>query len=172
VAKYPVKLIVAITFSESEGFTSGLEHLLDNFGEIDQRSEEFIFNHTDYYREEMGPDLRKQFFSFRELIEREQLIDIKQKTMEIEASFSVNEKRRVNIDPSYLELAKLVVASSKNYAHRIFLGKGVYGDVQMMFKKGCFVFNEWTYPDYRSTEVVSFMEQIRANYYSQLKSLS
>jgi len=165
------KLIIAVTFSDKEAFQSGLAQLKAKFGEIDYHSAQFTFDYTDYYSEEMGANLQKQFFSFRELIGREQLIDIKHESMKIESMFSLNAKRQVNIDPGYLELAKLVVASTKNYAHRIFLARGIYGDVQLMFKGGRFVFNEWTYFDYRSREVIEFMENVRAIYYKQLKVL-
>lgn len=166
-----VKLIVAVTFSDERALQSGLAHLQAAFGEIDHRCAPFVFDHSDYYREEMGEELHKQFFSFTELIEREQLIDIKQESIKTEHMFSQNHQRRINIDPGYLELAKLVVASTKNYTHRIFLGNGIYGDVQLMYKGGCFVFNEWTYPDYRSRSVLAFMEKVRSVYYDQLKAM-
>ncbi|RMF60795.1 MAG: DUF4416 family protein [Calditrichaeota bacterium] len=164
-----VKYIVAITFREAPVLTQVQKGLAEEFGTMDVKSPAFVFDHTRYYEKEMGCNLSKQFVSFTQLFPREALVSWKRKTMEIEARFSKNGRRQANIDPAYMELAKLVVASSKNFDHRIYLGDGVYGDVQLRFRGGRFVANEWTYPDYRSEVALDFFHQVRTIYQTQLK---
>ncbi len=79
-------------------------------------------------------------------------------------------KRKINVDTSYLELAKLVVASTKNFAHRIYLGQGIYGDLQLRFSKNEFIPNEWTFPDYKSESSIQFFKNVRTTYFAQLKN--
>lgn len=165
----PVKFLTAVTYSHNEILQLSINDLKKDFGEIDLESTPFAFNHTNYYEKEMGARLSKQFFSFKELSHEEQLIPWKLLALEIEKKYSIEGKRQVNIDPAYLELAKLVVASTKNFNHRIFLGKRIYGDVQLMYRKNEFVFNEWTYPDYKSQPVIHFLEKVRIIYFDQLK---
>ncbi|MCH7754248.1 DUF4416 family protein [candidate division KSB1 bacterium] len=64
--------------------------------------------------------------------------------------------------------AKLVVASAKNFAHRIYLGRGIYGDLQLRYCQGAFVENECPYPDYKSEPILQFLEKTRKTYFNQL----
>jgi len=165
-----VKFITAITFALQEISTDAVDILAAQFGDLESQSVVYDFNHSDYYESEMGPNLQKQFFSFNELMQMDQLIKRKRFAIAVENQFSINGKRRVNIDPAYLELSKLVVATTKNYGHRIYLGQGIYGDVQLRFRNGEFVANEWTYPDYNSLPVISFLTQARDVYFRQLRA--
>ena len=129
-----VKLIAAVTFMNNDEYRE-TKHLLENhFGTIDSESEIFDFIHTDYYEEEMGKDLKKVFLSFRQLINPDDLTAIKIKTNTIENSFLREGKRKVNVDPGYLSGAKLILATTKNYAHRIYLKDGIYGDLHLFYK--------------------------------------
>jgi len=168
----PVKFLTAITYNNEELLRSSINELEKAQGEIDLKSASFKFNYTRYYEKEMGAGLEKQFFSFKSLGSPEQLIDRKRRALELEKKFSKGGLRQVNIDPAYLELAKLVVASTKNFAHRIYLGRGVYGDLQLRYCHGEFVENEWTYPDYKSEPILQFLEKTRNTYFNQLKRLS
>lgn len=120
----------------------------------------------------MGSNLSKKFVSFQPLGKIESLPERKLLTIQMEKRFSVSGKRRVNIDPAYLELAKLVVATTKNYDHRIYLGGGIYGDVQLRYRNGKFIANEWTYPDYRSPLFIDFITHVRSIYSKQLSLMS
>ena len=164
-----MKLITAITFTLQEILADAVDILAAQFGDLEAQSVVYDFNHSDYYESEMGPNLQKQFFSFNELMQMDQLIKRKRFAIAAENQFSLNGKRRVNIDPAYLELSKLVVATTKNYGHRIYLGQGIYGDVQLRFRNGEFVANEWTYPDYNSAPVISFLKNVRDVYFRQLR---
>ncbi len=165
----PAKFIVAATYRDERLLTAALKGVCERYGEVEHRSSDFVFDHTRYYEKEMGTDLRKQFFSFTQTREPEELVEFKLLTMALESEFAQEGRRRVNLDPAYLELAKLVVATSKNFSHRIYIGKGVYGDVQLQFRDGRFVPNEWTYGDYRSPLVINFLETVRHTYHRQLE---
>ncbi len=164
-----VKFLVALTFSQKDLITPALDFLYSELGCVDLRANSFAFDHTRYYAEEMGPNLSKQFFAFEGLKDRENLVSVKLLAISAEQEMSVGGKRRVNIDPMYIELPKMVVASSKNFAHRVYIGSGVYGDVQLQYIKGQFVANDWTYPDYNSLDSLSFFEDVRSVYFQQLR---
>lgn len=169
-AKTPAKFIVAITYTEEKIKANALQEFTHEYGEVDFATEPFRFTHTKYYEQEMGPNLLKQFFSFRKLLSPENLVAMKLFAIAIEKRFSIDDKRRVNLDPAYLELAKLVVASTKNFAHRIYLGQGIYGDLQLRYRKNDFVIHEWTYPDYRESFFMEFLRKVRTAYFQQLQT--
>ncbi|RMD90947.1 MAG: DUF4416 family protein [Calditrichaeota bacterium] len=164
-------LLVSILYSPMVDPREPREELVKLFGEEDVVVGPWNFDHTNYYEKEMGKDLNKVFLSFENLISSEQLVEIKLFCIELEEQFSYKNRRRVNIDPGYLELSKLVLASTKNYDHRIHLGKGVYGDVQLRFRGGQFVTNPWTYPDYQTSLTMEFFTRVRQKYHDQLKQL-
>ena len=165
-----VKFLTAITYSNEDLLISSINELEKTHGEIDLKSASFEFKYTKYYDEEMGSGLKKQFFSFKTLGSPEQLVDRKHQALELEKEFSLEGRRQVNIDPAYLELAKLVVASTKNFAHRIYLGRGIYGDLQLRYCRNEFIANEWTYPDYKSELSLQFLSKTRKIYFKQLKN--
>src|SRR5216683_6442095 len=97
-----VKLFVGLIYNEDAPVDECIKRLEAAFGEIDSISEEFPFNFTSYYEEEMGKELRRKILSFRKLIKRDELVDIKIFTNQIEKNFSTEGKRRINIDPGYI----------------------------------------------------------------------
>ena len=168
----PVKFILAVTSCPGDFVTKALQKCQKEFGEIDARSPVFEFQHTSYYEREMGSGLQKRFCSFHDLHQPTALVDRKLFTLELEREFSVKSRRKINLDPAYMELAKLVVASSKNFSHRIHLGKGVYGDLQLRYKDNKFLGHEWTYPDYEAPLATSFFTQVREIYLNQSRERS
>ncbi|MFQ5751617.1 MAG: DUF4416 family protein [bacterium] len=167
----PVKYITAITFNNTEVLKLTIAALENQYSRVDVKSPPFKFDHTQYYKKEMGSQLMKQFFSFVNLDKKENLVHWKLFALELENQYAIAGKRQVNIDPAYLELAKLVVSSSKNFDHRIYLGQGIYGDVQLRYRNRQFVTNDWTYPDYCSAIVINFVKKVRNIYFQQLKQL-
>lgn len=159
-----VKLFIAVTFKNDEVYEEIRTILENRFGIIDTLSAIYDFTYTEYYAKEMGTNLKKQLLGFGSLIRPDILPDIKLETNEIEGSFSQSGKREVNIDPGYLTAAKVVLATTKNFDHRIYLGKGIYGDVHLRYRRNKFHFNEWTYPDYRSMIVIDFLARLRKKY--------
>jgi len=161
-----VKLIIGL-LGRQEALGRAEAELRRRFGKTDFESAALPFTWTDYYTPEMGPGLRRKFLSFRRLIRPERLASIKLAAMKLEAELSVDGKRTVNLDPGYLDLGKLVLATRKDQAHRIALGRGVFAEVTLRFRRGRFEPWEWTYPDYRSPEYAAIFAQIRSIYKQQ-----
>jgi hypothetical protein len=165
----PVKLICAVLFSPTADLIKSIDNLEGLFGKIDHKSPVYVFTFTNYYGDEMGEDLRKQFLSFEKLIMPDQLADIKNSTNKIEAKYSVNGKRTVNLDPGYLEESKLILASTKNFSHRIYLKDGIWAELTLSYASGKFVTHPWTYPDYATELAFEFLREVREIYIGQLK---
>jgi len=119
------------------------------------------FSYTSYYEKEMGAGLERSFALFDRKIDPSDLPVFKIESNEAEARLSREGQRRVNIDPGYLTLAKVVLASTKNYSHRLYLGKGIYGEITLRFARGSFHPLEWTYPDYRDERTILFFNDSR-----------
>lgn len=163
-----VKLIAAVTFQHKSQLNAVESFLTQHCGAVDLRTPDFTFDFTDYYHGEMGENLRKIFFSFDRLVERERLPEIKLLTNKYELNTSEQGKRTVNVDPGYICEANLILASTKNFSHRIYLGNGIYGDCHLIFEDGTFKHQPWTYPDYRQEGVLDFFIEVRNKYYEQL----
>lgn len=169
-----VKLVIGFIYRDEVYVEKAKDILRRHFGKIDFESEALPFAHTDYYREELGEDLKKRFISFERLIPPARLPRVKLITNAVEKRLSIDSfvegSRSVNIDPGYLDLAKLVLASTKNYSHRLYLGQGVYAEVTLFYKDNTFTPWEWTYPDFKSAEYVSICNRIREIYVNQIKA--
>ncbi|RMF59224.1 MAG: DUF4416 family protein [Calditrichaeota bacterium] len=164
----PVKLIAAITISDLKLWKLVKDELEEHFSPIDSFQDWYDFTFTEYYREEMGANLKKRMVSFQDLISAEQLPEMKILSNQIEDKFSESGNRRVNIDPGYVTSAKLILATTKDYMHRIYLGKGIFGDLHLRIRQGEFQPLDWTYPDYRQPEVLHFFNEVRKIYLAQL----
>jgi len=165
-----VKLIIGFIFKEERVFQEAGAIVEKRFGSIDFQSQFLSFTHTDYYREEFGEGLSKKIISFQKLIPPQDLPEIKIFTNKVEKRLSAANKRLINIDPGYLELSKLVLASGKDYAHRIYLNNGVYAEVTLFYRDKTFRNHECTYPDYRTPEYIAIFNQIRQIYSAQLNA--
>jgi len=161
----PAALIAGITFSDSDLLGQALKSLEDEFGPIKMKSPFFDFTMTDYYTAEMGEKLKKIFCCFNNPIEPGTLPDIKLITNNIELRFAKGDEgnplRTVNIDPGYVTLSKLILASTKDYSHRIFIGKGIYAETTLRFMYGSFVPVDTTYPDYKIPLAIDFFNTAR-----------
>ncbi len=169
----PVKLFVGVLSSISRLIPEVEEELTRIFGPSDSRSESFPFDFSSYYYRQMGAPIQRHFFSFRELVSPEAIAEIKVKTNDMEGSFSAKYqevKRPVNLDPGYLDLAKIVLASTKDFYHRILLSKGIYAEVTMHYESGEWRSFPWTFPDFRSGRYSSYFSALRRDYRLQLKS--
>lgn len=167
----PVKLVVAITYDTSIDIDTILKTLDSHFGDREYMYGPIPFSWTEYYSDEMGENLKKCYLNYRKLINREQLVDIKLFTNELEQQHSINGKRRVNIDPGYLARDKFVLVTTKDFYHRLYLGKGIYGEETLHYRKGKYRYFSWTYPDYRQKPVYEFLERARATLVKELRTL-
>ena len=164
-----VKLIVSL-FTGAEAMLPAVRAALaECFGSVDYESELLPFDHTDYYEPEFGPCLQRQILSFAQLVPPDRLAAIKRTTNELEQTWAVQGQRRVNLDPGYVSLSKLVLATTKDYSHRVYLGQGIYAEVTLHYRRGAFQGWEWTYPDYASERYCEIFRHIRELYVAQLR---
>ena len=159
-----VKLFVGFIFLDEAALAKAVLFLQRRFGTIDSRSPVFSFTHTRYYENEFGTGLKKQFISFRKLIDIEQLPAVKRMTNALETRSGREGSRRVNIDPGYLTLSKVVLATTKDYAHRIYISGGIFAEVTLYYRGKTFTPYEWTYPDFRTDEYMDFFNRLRNLY--------
>lgn len=161
----PVLLIVAATSRYDGALAWARRRWEENFGQITLASEPFAFTETDYYASAMGPDLKKQFFASGGLVDPECLAETKCGTNAWEAEYAElaahPEQRPLNLDPGYITPAKLVLASTKDHAHRIYLRRGIYAEVTLAYRQKKWQPLDWTYPDYRRADYQAFFDRCR-----------
>lgn len=170
----PVKAIIGVLTPEPGLLPTVYTELTHHLGPIDFASELMPFTSTTYYEREMGQGIQRQFISFERLIDAGTLVEMKLFTNKIEQAFTTEkpdgEARRVNLDAGYLCMAKLVLASTKDNAHRIYLCDGIYAEITLRFYRKTFQPWEWSYPDYRSPTYVAIFNRIRKIYRDQLEN--
>jgi hypothetical protein len=165
----PEKLVVAALAGSMGALGEAGRQLADAWGPVDFSSDPLPFTFTRYYEPEMGPGLLRQFFAFRDLGDPQGLAGIKLATNAIERRLARDGHRTVNLDPGFVSLSRLVLATTKDGAHRIPLRDGIYAEVTLVFERGHFRPVEWTYPDYRSEGYLAVLERIRTIYRQQVR---
>jgi len=168
---HAVKLFMSTIYADDDVVKSFLEILSEHYGDIDFISDRMSFHYTDYYNEEMGSCLVRRVVFFDRLIRPESLPDVKVLTNDVESKFTVNGKRRVNIDPGYISDAHLILATGKGYTHRPYLRDGIYADLTLIYKEKSFHPLAWTYPDYAEKHAIKMFNRMRSKYIVQLKPL-
>jgi Domain of unknown function (DUF4416) len=163
------KLVISVFMKERQMFDQIFDGLEQIAGPCDIISKWLDFDFTDYYYKEMGSPLFRRVIAFKPLIEQKMLPEIKLATNELEKRFLSQGNRQVNIDPGYLLSSRFVLATGKEYSHRIYIGKNIYADLTLMYTKNGFKTLEWTYPDYASDAVTGFLEKVRNKYLLDLK---
>jgi hypothetical protein len=164
----PVKVFVGILLALPSTLPELHALLEDQLGPIDTQSHLLEFDYTNYYEPEMGSGLKRKLLGFGCLASPEALVELKIFTNRVEQTFAINGRRTVNLDPGYLTAARVVLASTKDFAHRLYLGKGIYGEVTLLYQKKDFRALPWTYPDYRSEAYRQFFRELRRVYMAQL----
>jgi hypothetical protein len=170
----PVKLIVGILAADHVCLHTAIEAIDAKFGKADLLSDVWPFDQTNYYNEETGEHILRQFVSIERLINPALLAKIKHKTNKLEqklaAKLALPLPRPVNLDPGIIEPSKLVLATTKNYSHRIYIGKKMYAEVTLLFDKGSWRPFDHTYPDYTQQCYFDFFDKVRKRLLEQLKS--
>lgn len=166
----PVKLTVSLFSSDQQLLADVIKALAGHFGRPDFVSEHLRFDFTDYYEDEMGPGLVRRIVTFEPLIRPESLPDIKKITNSIEDGHMAGSRRRINIDPGYINRCHLILATGKPYSHRPYLRDGIYADVTLVYRDGSYHSLEWTYPDYAGRELTGLLNKIREKYLFQIKN--
>jgi len=160
----PAKLVIGVFTNQKHLFKPVLSDLAEQFGEIDFISPWIPFDYTTYYNKEMGTGLLRRMAAFKPLIMQGDLARIKLKTNMIEKELSEMDRRNINIDPGYLVRERFVLATGKNFTHRIYIGDHIYADLTLLYQKGKFQSLPWTYPDYQDEKVQSFLYRTRNKY--------
>jgi len=164
----PVKLVFSVIYNKATDTDIIKGRLNSMFGEIDFESDQLNFEHSDYYTKEMGGNLKRKFFSIKKLINREEIVNLKRLANELENEYMVESRRCINVDPGYLAHEHLILATGKGFAHRPYLGKGVYAELTLIYTQNEYHSLDWTYPDYKENEVKDIFKHLRKIYISNL----
>jgi len=161
----PALLLLAAFSRHDAALQWARDRAVQAWGPVAMESPAFEFTQTDYYRPTMGPELRKVFFTFTCPFDPAGLVEVKLQTNRWEQEYAdLNrhaEPRPLNLDPGYLTLGKLVLASTKDFAHRIYLARGIYAEVTLYYKHGRWQPGEWTFADYRREDYHRFFSLCR-----------
>ena len=169
-----VKLIIGILAADETALAAAVKAISKSFGVIDLTSDVWPFTQTDYYKDELGPNALRQFVSLENLIDPGKLAQIKHDTNSLEQqladSLKLSLPRPVNLDPGFIEPLKLILASTKNFSHRIYIGNRMFAEVTLMYEKGNWRHFEYTFPDYRQSCYQDFLSKVRTRLLEQLKT--
>jgi hypothetical protein len=165
----PAKLVIGLLMKDRALFEPLAAEITSIYGSPDMISSWMSFGYTTYYESELGSPLYRRLLTFETLIDQQDLADIKLTTNRIEQSYSRHRKRRVNIDPGYLLYERFVLASGKNFSHRIYIGRCIYADLTLIYRNSTFETLPWTYPDYADRPIRRFLERVRNKYAVDLK---
>ena len=165
------KLIVGVIYHDEEIYKRAIEILEDEFGPIDGESERFSFSRefSEYYDEEIGGEGMRVILSFRDLVDPARQAEIKKRTNEIEAEFSVDGNRKINLDPGFINHGRLMLATTKKAGFRIPLSDGIYTELTLFWARGGWQKLPWSYRDYQSERVQRFITDVRRTYLRQRK---
>ena len=162
----PVLSFMAVFSSDASAFDWVRKRAENQWGPLALESETFsVEMFTDYYAPTMGETLPKRLWAFENLIQPDMLAKIKCMTNDWEAEFQeftvCSAERALNIDPGYLDLGKLILASTKDHAHRIYLSEGIFAETTLMYTQKQWKPLPWSYPDYQSPGYQKFLTQCR-----------
>jgi hypothetical protein len=165
----PVKPVASLLTVRRELVPRALARLAEHFGPPDMVSPWWPFPHTDYYVPEMGVGLERCLASFLHLADPEFLPHLKLVAHRLEQALSLGGRRLLNLDVGYLTGERLVLATGKNFRHRLYLSHRIYGEVTLMAARGGFTPLPWTYPDYAGAPLLPWLERVRRKYLWQLR---
>lgn len=165
----PARLVVSVLLRERERLPAVTDALSQRLGPVAGVGSWLPFRFTEYYTAEMGKPLFRSLLNFSSPIRQSDLAAVKRFTNRLEGEFSQEGRRTVNLDPGYLLGSRFVLASGKNFAHRIYIGGGIYADLTLLYTNGRFQSLPWTYPDYREEALQDQLAAIRIRYLAELR---
>jgi len=172
----PVKLIIGILAANDDALSRSAGALETEFGTIDLKSDIWPFTQTEYYKDQTGQNILRQFVAIDKLIDPGRLADTKHRTNGLErqlaGQLSLDLPRPVNLDPGIIEPSKLILASTKNFSHRIYIGDKMYAELTLSFNKGIWKAFDYTFPDYKQNIYHEFFSKVRNRLVEQLREQS
>lgn len=171
IAPDPVKLFIGVLAAQHGPRDLARARCIERFGPIDYECAPLPFTFTEYYAAEMGESLERTFWSFERLIDPSAIVDVKLTTNEIECALSIEGRRRVNLDPGYLDTYKIILATAKGAGQKIYLRSGIWADLVLTFVKGQVRFFDWGFPDYKSGAYDRALLKIRELYKRQRRAM-
>ena len=160
----PAKLIIGAYMADKRLLPGLATELTAMFGAMDIISAWLDFDFTTYYAQEMGTPLFRRMMAFKTLIAQDQLASVKVATNRIEQGSMADGCRKLNIDPGYLLSERFVLATGKNFSHRIYLQQGIYADLTLIYTRGDYQALPWTYPDYSDANMIDYLKTVRKKY--------
>lgn len=157
----PARLVVSVIYRDERRFAEAVPRVESVAGPVRAAGGPLPFDRTDYYGREMGAPLFRRFLAAERAVPRGSLAPIKVAMESIEAEMSEGGRRTVNLDPGLLTPENFILATGKNFSHRVYLGEGVFGDLTLVYRSGEFRPLPWTYPDYASEGVRSLLADLR-----------
>lgn len=161
---YPVKLFVAALFSQEAVMHEAIDRMEEQWGPIDYASDAIPFDVTDYYVSEMGEGLVRQLFSFARTISPAEIVAVKLRSNELEDCFAEGGRRKINLDPGYMDHNKVILPSMKQGSQKIYIDKGVWADPTLRYEKGTLLAFDWTFPDFKDGRYLRPLLRIRELY--------
>jgi len=173
-ADHPAALLLLAAFSRHDAALRwAKDRAAAAWGPAAMESPAFDFDQTDYYTPTMGPGLSKVFWAFDRPFDVATLPEMKLATNDWETEYAETaghrEPRPLNLDPGYLTLGKLVLASTKDFTHRIYLGRGIYAEITLFYRRGRWQWHEWTFGDYRRDDYHRFFSECRDLLHRRMK---
>lgn len=167
----PALLFFSIFSKQKDLILKTLSDIETNYGEFCWITPFFPFISTNYYEKEFGDNLLRALTALYNFISQDRLLEVKKFSYQLEEKYSVKGKRLVNIDPGIITAERLVLATGKNFTHRIYLGEGIFADLTLLFQKKSFRTLDWTFPDYGSKESILFFNNARDTYLRRIQNI-
>lgn len=158
------QLFCSVLYHPDVHLDQALRTLKHTFGDTVHETEPTLFTFTEYYHPEMGSPLCRAILAFSDLVERDCLPEVKSRTNMIEDDYRQEGRRMINLDPGILTLENICLATTKPYSHRLYLGRGIWAEVTLIYKGSSYQKLEWTYPDYASEALIRFFNSLREDY--------
>lgn len=168
-----VKFIVGILAIDEDALAKANELIGRQLGPVESQSEAWPFSSTKYYAKEMSETLVRQFVSLAQPTDPVELVKLKLASNSLELTHAQEhgrgQRRAINLDPGYITPAKLILASTKDFSHRVYLERGIFGEVTLQYVHGSWRSFDWSFPDYTEQRYHGFFSQVRSGLLEQLR---
>lgn len=169
----PAMLFLSVLASDWNSWPELLDALTGRFGPLESLSEPIAFTETSYYDHELGTPIHRRAMGFERLVEQDALPDLKHAANELERRYQRPDGGRTfNLDPGLLTGERLVLATGKNFSHRVYLGRGIFADLTLVYRRGVWQVLPWTFPDYAGKRLQDELTALREMYKQRISRRS